>query len=345
MLTATAFRRACRCAPLLFCLTAVVHAQSPPSAPDGRALNWAQKMFAEQSIDFGTIARGADARYRLKLTNLYKQSVHIANVRTSCGCAAANPSKSTLDSREVAYVEVTMDTERFSHRKDSNLIVTFDAPLFQEVTIPITAYIRTDVVLTPGAANFGSVDLGSATRRKIEVAYAGRDDWTIRDVQPHNEYVAAEAKEISRGNGRVNYEVYVTLKPNAPVGVIRDQVTLLTDDALSPEVPLLVEARVEADITVTPAVVALGTLGPGDSRPTNVVLRGRKPFAIEKIECASDQDAFKVRLPKDERAVHVLPLTFTAPDRPGDFTEEFTVTIAGRPEPVTFKAYGTIRAK
>ncbi|MEX0716549.1 MAG: DUF1573 domain-containing protein [Planctomycetaceae bacterium] len=341
MTTASLFRRALWGASLWLCATAIAPGQTASPATE----SWAHKMFAERSIDFGTIARGADARHRLKITNLYKQSVHIANVRTSCGCAAATPSQSTLESREEAYIEVTMDTLKFSHRKDSNVIVTFDAPLYQEVTIPLTAYIRTDVVLTPGAANFGAVDLGSATQRTIDVAYAGRDDWTIRGVQPHNEYVTAEAKEISRGNGRVNYEVYVTLKPNAPVGVIRDQITLLTDDARSPEVPLLVEARVEADITVTPAVVALGTLAPGDSRPTNVVLRGRKPFTIEKIECGSDEESFRVRMPKDEKQVHVLPLTFIAPDKPGDFSEEFTVTIAGRPEPVTFRAYGKIVEK
>jgi len=40
----------------------------------------------------------------------------------------------------------------------------------------------------------------------------------------------------------------------------------------------------------------------------------------------------------------VLPLTVIAPDEPGTLTEEFTVTIAGRSEPVTFKAYGKIVA-
>lgn len=347
MKTASALRRL-RCAAPLFSwivllgVIAGAQEQSPTPEPQGQQLNWAEKMFSDLSIDFGTIARGADARYRLKITNIYKEAVHIANVRTSCGCAAATPSKSVLESRETAYIEVTMDTLKFSRRKDSSVIVTFSQPLYQEVVIPLTAYIRTDVVLTPGAANFGAVDAGKSMQQTIEVAYAGRDDWEIRDVQPHNEYVDAKAKEISRGNGRVNYEIYVTLKPNAPVGVIRDQITLLTDDAASPEVPLLVQARIEADITVTPEQVSLGSVTAGETRPATVVLRGKKPFTIEKIECDSADEAFRVRMPKDEKTVHVLPLTFTAPNKPGDFSEEFTVTIAGRPAPVTFRAYGKI---
>ena len=76
----------------------------------------------------------------------------------------------------------------------------------------------------------------------------------------------------------------------------------------------------------------------------SVVVRGRKPFTIEKIECDSDRECFKVRLPKDLRSVHVLPLTVTPPDQPGQFVEQFTVTVAGRSEPLTFKAEGTIVA-
>ena len=106
-------------------------------------------MFEKTSHDFGVVARGSDVSYRLKLKNKYKEDVHIADVRTTCGCSAGEPNKTTLKSLEEAYVEIKMDTRKFTRRKDSNVIVTFDAPLYQEVTIPITAYIRTDVVVEP----------------------------------------------------------------------------------------------------------------------------------------------------------------------------------------------------
>src|SRR5215831_4005382 len=88
--------------------------------------DWAEKMFEKTNHDFGVVARGADARYRLKLTNKYQQTVHIASVTTTCGCTAAKPSKDTLASLESAYIEVTMDTRKFSHQKDSSLTVVID---------------------------------------------------------------------------------------------------------------------------------------------------------------------------------------------------------------------------
>ena len=309
---------------------------------DAQELSWAEKMFDRQKIDFGVIAKGSDARLRVKFTNLYKQDVHIADVRTTCGCSAAEPSKTTLKSRESAYLDVTMNTRRFDRRKDSNVIVTFDAPQYREVRIPITAYIRTDVVLTPGSAGFGAVEHGKEAVRTIKIAYAGRNTWTIREVKSQNKLIEAKAVETSRGNGRVNYDLIVALKPGVPVGTLRESITLITDDSNSPRIPILVEARVEADITVTPSLIALGQLTPGQRKTVNVVLRGKKPFKVEKIECKSNNRSFKVRLPKTAKAVHVLPLTITTPTKAGNFNEEFTVKIAGRPEPVTFKAYGKV---
>ncbi|MBW3542904.1 MAG: DUF1573 domain-containing protein [Planctomycetes bacterium] len=303
--------------------------------------DWAEKMFEKTTHDFGVVARGADTRYRFAIKNPYKQTVHISNVRTTCGCSAATPDKTTLVTHETAFVEVTMDTLKFTHRKDSNLIVTFDQPLYAEVKIPITAYIRTDVVLTPGAADFGAVPHGQPATKTIEVAYAGRSDWKIRDVRSKNKHLTARVEEKERSGGRVKYELILTLDESLSPGSLRDQVTIVTDDQ-NPYVPLLVSARVESEFTITPETVSLGLLTPGREKTFNIVLRGRKPFQIESIECESDREAFKVRLPKETRPVHVLPMSVTPPDEPGEFNEEFIVTIAGREEPLHFKAYGKV---
>ena len=306
---------------------------------------WAVKMFEKTTHDFGVVARSSDVKYRFKITNLYKPDVHIANVRTTCGCTAATPTTNTVTSRGVAYIEVTMDTRKFTRQKDSNLIVTFDQPLYAEVRLPISAYIRTDVVLDPGGVKFGAVEQGQKAEKKIAVTYAGRDDWKISDIKVGNSHVAARFVETGRSPGRVSYDLLVSLKPTAPVGTVRDRIILVTDDEKNLHVPVLVEARIEADITVTPSLVALGTVSPGSVVRKNIVLRGRKPFSIKTIDSKSDGKNFQVRLPETAKPVHVLPLTFTAPATEGDFTEEFTVTIVGRPEPVTFKAYGRVTGK
>ena len=312
------------------------------SAAFSQNTNWAARLFDKTDHDFGVVARGSDASFRFKLKNIYRDSVHISDVRTTCGCTAGKPSKVTLKSLEEGYIEVTMNTRKFTRRKDSTLIVTFDAPQLGEVTLPITAYIRTDVVLEPGGARFGSVANSEEHERKIKISYAGRDDWTIRGVRSRSKFISATVNETSREAGRANYELIVTLKDNAPIGAIREQLILETDDKNSSTVPVLVEAQVEPDIVVTPGAVALGSLRVGQKKTFNVVIRGKESFIVDRVESDAAESAFQIRLPTKSAKLHILYLRVTAPERVGKLDEEFLIHIAGQKEPVKFRATGRI---
>ncbi|MCA9028221.1 MAG: DUF1573 domain-containing protein [Planctomycetaceae bacterium] len=326
------------------------------SRVSAQELDWAQKMFSELKVDFGNVASGSDTRHQIEVKNIYKEQVRILNVGTTCGCTAANPSQKLLETGETAYIEVVMNTVKFKQQKNSNVDVTLSftdasgATTSKTVRVPISAYIRQDIVVEPGNVDFGAVDAGAGARRTVRVAYSGRTDWHINGVQVNSDYLEAEVREQQRsagfnGDSRINYELIVQVKPSAPVGVIRDKINLLTDDAANPMVPVMIEAKVEPDIVVSPGTLLLGDkVIPGSDRPYTVIIKGKKPFAIERIECESDQECFKVRLTKDQRTVHVLQLSFTPPEIPGHFREQFTVTIDGRPEPVTFTAEGEIVA-
>lgn len=317
----------------LFAYTSAVQALEP---------DWAEEMFSSLEHKFGVVARGAETKTVVKIKNLYKQNVNISSVRTSCSCTQASVDKTFLKSLETAELTISIDTKRFMRQKNTQVIINFDSPRVKEVRIPISVYIRTDVVLTPGSADFGRVDKGAETTKTINVAYAGRADWKITGVESSDKFVKAEVVETKRQGNSANYSLKVTLKDDAPIGDLRGKLTLLTNDANSPKVPVLMEATVEPDIVITPETVSLGMLKPGVEKTVRIVVRGKKPFSIDKIECASDTEAFKHPPLTGAKKVHVIPITVDPPSTPGDFTEDFTMTIAGRTETVSFKAFGKI---
>jgi hypothetical protein len=311
-------------------------------------LNWAEKTLSDLKHDFGSVARGADASHIITVTNIYEEDLRLLHVGTTCGCTAAKPDKDLLKTGEVANIVVKMNTVKFQRQKNSNVDVTFSftdkrgLTASKKVRIPISAYIRPDIVIEPGGVNFGLVESGAGAEQRVRVSYTGRSNWNIREVNTGNPYLSAEAVETSRQAGAVKYDLVVRVSPEAPLGVLRDKLVLKTADA---NVPVLVEAKVEPDIVVTPSVVTLGKLlKPGEEKTYTVVLKGRKPFVIEKIECNSKYECFKVRLSQERKIVHVLPLTFSPPEVSGQFDEEFTITVAGRPDPIVLKAQGTIVA-
>ncbi len=308
------------------------HAQDP---------QWALKMFDKLEQDFGVVPSGADLKYRLKITNKYQQTVHIVGAASSCGCTVAKPAKDTLASGESTHIEITMNTRKLVRLKETVVTVTFDLPLYSQVRIPVKAFVNPDVLINPGAAEFGAITKGTDELRRLTVTYVGRGR-SITGAVSKNPNVQARLVESHRDAAAIHYELQVTIKGAAPLGELRDQLTLVTDDPSNPSIPVLVEARIEREFAITPEVVVFGNLTPGERKTLNIVARSKKPFVIEKIESEKTAGVFEVRLPKDAKSVHVLPLTIIAPKEPGNLSEEFTLTISGGPEPVTFKVQAKV---
>ena len=311
--------------------------------------SWAEALFEKSKAgtlarDFGVVARGAETTDRVVVTNTLDVPVHVADVRTSCGCSSGEwLGDKTLQPGEEGVLKIGMDTKRYSGAKDSNVIVTLDAPRFAEVRIPVKMYARTDVVLTPGSVDFGRVEKGAGATRTVKIAYAGFAGWTVKEVQTANgSRLKTELKETGRTAGTANYDLTVTLPADTPVGPFRQRLRLVTADVKNPFVPVLVEGAVEDDIAV--ADVQLGSVRAGGTQMFNVVLRGKKPFKIVGMECDAPDGRFKMKLPDAERTVHVVRMAFEPPAdaEPGVVAETFTVTVDGRDDPVTFKAKGRV---
>ncbi|NNJ25809.1 DUF1573 domain-containing protein [Alienimonas chondri] len=303
--------------------------------------SWAEALFSEKEHDFGVVARGALTQHPVKIQNTTNQTLHISSIGASCTCASGEVDTQTIAPGETATLTLEMNTRQFYGKKDSNVIVRFDAPRFAEVRIPVRMYCRKDVVLTPGEVNFGAVDKGAGAERTVRIAYAGYAGWQIRGVQGGGKLLNAKVEEVGRTSSGADYELRVKLSPDAPPGPIRERLVLVTSDANNPKVPVLVEGEVEDDITVRD--VDLGTLASGQEKRFNVVLRGKKPFKITAMACEGTAgDNFGMKLPDAERVVHVVPMTFTAPDKGGAYSETFTVDVEGRDEPVIFHAKGRV---
>ena len=324
--------------------TVTVPVTAFPKQTIGR--NWAEQMFSELRVDLGSVARGAEVKRVITITNLYKEDVTLSPPATSCHCISPQLDKFVLKSKETAHLTLTLDTVGFKGKRDItvSLTATFDNLNFKSISIPITAFIRQDVVFEPGSVQFGVLAPGEAVEKHVRVIYAGRNNWTVQSVRGSNSNITSEIHEVSRANGRVEYDLLVKLAGSAPLGPVLDQIVLGTDDALNPTIPILVSGSVEADLSITPEVVQFGTLKPGVSKVFNVVAKGRKPFRIDKVECDSSRGCYQFSTDPVNKTVHVFKLTIDPPNEPGELKEGFSVTIAGRSVPLTFQGVGTIEA-
>ena len=76
------------------CLAVLVGLGLTSAAP---AATWAEGLFEELSHDFGPTPRGPVLIHHYRLTNNTQATVHVSNVRVSCGCTQATVMHGTLE--------------------------------------------------------------------------------------------------------------------------------------------------------------------------------------------------------------------------------------------------------
>jgi Protein of unknown function (DUF1573) len=307
------------------------------------AKEWAQKMFQVTNHDYGHVARGAKAEFAFEVQNLYEEDVHIADVRTSCGCTTPTITKPTLKTWEKGTIVATLNTRSFVGQRNSTLTVVIDKPYYAEVHLTIAGYIHSDVDFQPGVAALGDVEQGTEAQQEVTVTYRGRSNWQIADVRSANSHLEVELGEAIRQPGLVSYKMSVRLKSDAPAGILQDQLTLVTNDQRMPTVVLPVEARVTPPLAINPSPLMFGTLAPGQTVTKQIVLTGKQPFKVLSITADTEGLHFKTAADVSKK-VHLVPVTVTAPERPGEFhysiTIETDLASAGK---TTCIARGTVR--
>ncbi len=276
------------------------------------AQDWANAMFDHTTHDFGVVARGAKVEHRFTIENAYEEDVHIKSVSSTCGCSTPTVNRQLLKTWEKADVLVTLDTRGFLGRKDATIRVEFDQPFQAEVQLHVHAYIRSDIVLQPGAVSFGPVPQGTGATQVLSLTYAGRDDWRITRIESANPSLEATAIETSRSPGKAAYSLTATLKPDAPPGYIRDQLIVVTNDydLRAARVPVAVEGLVMSALSVRPSPLMMGAVDANESVTRNIVVQGRAPFHILAVRASDPQ--FKCKPPSEAKTTHVVPVTFHA---------------------------------
>ncbi len=302
---------------------------------------WAEKMFKEGlNHDFGSVPRGAQLSHRFVLTNIYAVRMEITSVKSGCGCVTAKAAKVSLEPRESTTIDVTMDARRFTGLKTVGITVTVGPDYISSAQLRVSANSRADIVFNPGQVSFGTVTRGQPASQVIDVEYAGVLEWQVTKASANDLPVEISLGELYRRPGQVGYRVRVTLKPDAPIGTLKGDLFLNTNDPASPILPVLVEGVVQSNLTVSPAAVSLGAVKIGETVTRRVVVRGNKPFRVLGVEGLAEGMQLDPRPSDTPAPVQVISFkcVFT---KPGDFRHAIKIKTDLQDAPVTVTIDGS----
>ncbi len=99
--------------------------------------------FEPTTFDFGDMKQGDKKSHTFMLKNSGKTDLIIRRVRSSCGCTAVAPSKSTISPGETAPVEVTFDSRGKRGRQSKSITVITNDPKNPTTTLRISSNVVT----------------------------------------------------------------------------------------------------------------------------------------------------------------------------------------------------------
>lgn len=281
-------------------------------APAGSAWGgWADPLFSERAHDFGAVPRGAKVRHTFVLTNRLSEPLTILDVRASCGCTTGRAGSSLVPPGRSTTVEAEMDTRNFVGKKSTvlNVALATAGGRQAEVQLGVSSTILSDIVLNPGTIDFGSTARGQASKQTVTIERLGAPSWKVERMVSGCQAINAQLVEAVRNASQVGYVLEVSLKPDAPIGVVRDEIRLMTNDAESPVFPIQVNAVIRGELTASPSLLSMGNVGSAGSVQGKFLVRASRPFTIRAI--SGSGDGFNaVADDPTAKAVHIVTVNY-----------------------------------
>jgi hypothetical protein len=280
-------------------------------AASARADAWTDALFPETRHDFGMVPRGVKVKHDFLLVNRLAEPITIVNLRPSCGCTSGKALSATVAPGQTTVIEAEMDTRNFVGPKATVLFVTLITASGREAEarLAVSAHILSDIVTNPGSIDFGTVKRGQSPTQMLTIDRINGPGWRFTRMVSASRALSAQLVETARKEGSVSYSLSVSLKPDAPAGVLRDEIRLISNDPESPSIPIMVTGVIRGDLTAAPSVLSLGQIHSSAGAQGRFVVRSSRPFAIRSIEGAGD--GFATSAPDGTRqSTHVVTVAY-----------------------------------
>ena len=313
-----------------FCLMASIMflSANPASAQD-----WARKMFTKYVHDFGTVTKEERPVYKFEVKNIYNETINIKNVFSSCGCTSVSVSKNSLKTWETAEIICRYNTHLFDGFKQATVTVRFDAPYSGEVQLIVRGNIVQGMNFSTKQLEFGEALPENFPTRTVQVS-KNTGDFRITDVTSTYDHIGVRVKEKARYSTQTVYEMETYIKPSAPLGLASGELMVHGEfGGQKLAMPVSFNAKVISPLRLSPEVLTLSPVRPGEKKTQKIIAKSNQPFRIVDVTCTTD--SFRVRADTEKKKVHLVEVVYTGNEPPGrhewelDFKTDLSDSSAG----------------
>jgi len=233
--------------------------EATPAAPTGPA---PRLVVAEPIHDAGSVSKGEKVQVDFVLENQGEATLEISNAHPSCGCTVASFDKSIAPGGK-GKIHAELDTADFQGPLAKTITVLSNDPVNPKLTLTIKVKVEPHIAVFPGYARYIYVQtLDPGTVAQTLWALDGKD-FKVLGVESPYKFIKSSFHEATDSERRPEvdgrqWQIEMTIEPDAEVGPLREFLVVKTDHPEQPVVRIPISGFVRPLLHVTPQVADFG---------------------------------------------------------------------------------------
>jgi len=210
----------------------------------------------ENEFDFGDIIEGETVEHEFVLNNIGGDILEITRIRASCGCTAAEPTKTKLAPEETTSLKVKFDSTRRLGKQKKYVYIFSNDPETPQLRLTFKANVisnsgensleKPSIKLSKYNHNFGKVKEGEKLETFVEVKNIGMSKLNITQIKSSCGCAAAMlSSKMLMPNEKSELKIEFDTKNLS--GQIARTVTLFSNDPEHPSRVLTLIANIEKE--------------------------------------------------------------------------------------------------
>jgi hypothetical protein len=291
--------------------------------------------------DFGKITAGTVAEGNFTIANNGNAPLEIQRVVASCGCLTPAIPKTTLQPGESEVIVAKFDSKGFFGKQVKNVRLYTNDPQASSLLLTFRGEIAREFKIEPAQFYFG--DLLQGTERKVKVNLTSNlPSITIGEVFSKSDLFKVETL-ASKIDGIESKSIELSVKPDAPQGIVRSIVLVHTNSTNEPVISIPIFIKIQGDLQLSPSYVSFDLLEAplaepmtrvvdlkniGEDSPNIVSIESDNPFVSGKFKVLKPGKLFEIeiRLSEESKGVIRAKLTINT-DRLDDSRKSVTLPV------------------
>ena len=222
--------------------------------------------FKETEYDFGKVERGTKVTHYFEFKNVGDESLHINQVRATCGCTAVLATKKVLQPGETGKIKAVFNSRGYAGKVTKRVIVKTNDPDNPVVNLIITGEVEVPFRVMPRHIGFGFIRPDSTPAETVRIYFMKRN-LKVDSVTTVGDFLEIE----NLGQKDSVFTFVARVKKGISTGNIYGRVNVYTNNSLDPRIIISVTGKVVGDVEVVPSMLSLG--GPRGRVRENVELK------------------------------------------------------------------------